>query len=416
MLYRDNLLEPVAQRKFVQGVRALSHRSHHKPPQDTAPTGAIAIDLQCLQTETRDRGIGTYTKGLLEGLVQTSPLPIVGMLNAFMGLDPTVLPNNLRDTANFFLTVFGQDTPFSGQYRPGRERQEKDYRRKIAALEPRVLIVPSAFQRRWEVVPTPSSGLVCPVVYILHDLIPWQFPSAYLRSRRSRESYTSGLARVRQADLVLCNSDSTQELWSKVKPSSQPSVAIGAGGVIDTPIRPKPLSSRSGVVVLSGNTWNKNPDEAVEGYLRLPVWLRAKETLTISGITDPGLKRRLLSRLAQDGASASVIGQVTRSQIDELLSKSRVLMMSSRVEGLGLPILEAISFGTPSVVPDTMPLASIASRSYKAGDPKSLSEQLSSLLENDDDWMKASAECALHKPNFTWQATARRLLNALELW
>ena len=110
------------------------------------------------------------------------------------------------------------------------------------------------------------------------------------------------------------------------------------------------------------------------------------------------------------GEQVDVTGAVTPGYLDEadlrpVVAGASVLVLPSRDEGFGLPVLEAMAAGTPVVASDLPVLREVGGEhaSYAAvGDAEAFAAALRQVLEAPGD---AAARRA-HATRFTWAASA----------
>jgi len=115
---------------------------------------------------------------------------------------------------------------------------------------------------------------------------------------------------------------------------------------------------------------------------------------------EPELARRL-----RDGG-ADVRGWVGTSELAALYRRAAALVLPSRFEGFGIPVLEAMASGTPVVLSDDPALREVAGDAGIYGD---LADGLRRAVAERERFAAAGiARAAL----FTWQETARRTVEA----
>ncbi|WP_353987818.1 glycosyltransferase family 4 protein [Ruicaihuangia caeni] len=133
----------------------------------------------------------------------------------------------------------------------------------------------------------------------------------------------------------------------------------------------------------------------------------------LSGITD--VDRGHYEELAPAGALVFHDG-VSDEEYDELLSRAFALVHASRDEGFGIPLVEAMTHGTPVVVSDIPIFREIAGDAGRYFDPDDAQGVASALraLEDDAAWLSASKSGTEQARLFDWERSAGILLELLQ--
>jgi glycosyltransferase involved in cell wall biosynthesis len=106
------------------------------------------------------------------------------------------------------------------------------------------------------------------------------------------------------------------------------------------------------------------------------------------------------------------LGAVPDQQLAVLLRLAGALVMPSRGEGFGLPLLEAMSVGTPAIcsdLPALMEVGGDAALFVNSGDPAVLASAIVSVLDDAEDGTAARVAAGLVRAKaFNWGAVADR--------
>lgn len=116
-------------------------------------------------------------------------------------------------------------------------------------------------------------------------------------------------------------------------------------------------------------------------------------------------------------AGVTELGFVDDAMLAALYAHAAVFAFPSRYEGFGLPVLEAMSYGTPVVAARTSALPEVGGEAaifVSPGDRDALGEALVRIATHESD-ASALREAGLRRAReFSWERTARRTLEVLE--
>lgn len=116
------------------------------------------------------------------------------------------------------------------------------------------------------------------------------------------------------------------------------------------------------------------------------------------------------------GAHLHVLGRVTDEQLSTLYKYANCLVMPSLYEGFGLPLVEAMTHGTPVITSNVASMPEVAGAAGLLVNPlsvESIASAISCML-NKPGTRKYYSESAVHQATkFTWQQTALETLECL---
>jgi glycosyltransferase involved in cell wall biosynthesis len=157
-----------------------------------------------------------------------------------------------------------------------------------------------------------------------------------------------------------------------------------------------------------------SPGDAPDGYLLFVGAIQARKDplaaadaarelgmqLVVAGPEkEPALARELAARGAQ------LRGYVEKPQLADLYRGAAALLLPSRYEGFGLPVLEAMACGTPVVATNDPALREVGGDAAVYADPGSFADGVRRALAERDIRVRAGLARARQ---FSWQETARR--------
>jgi glycosyltransferase involved in cell wall biosynthesis len=161
----------------------------------------------------------------------------------------------------------------------------------------------------------------------------------------------------------------------------------------------------------------KNIGTLVRAYMNLPQHVKNHYSLVIAG--GKGWLNSDIDVLieAQDTARIRRIGYVDERDLAALYSAATVFVYPSYYEGFGLPILEAMSCGTPVIASNTSSMPEIGSGAALYFDPTD-ARQLTALLlgvTGDENLQNELSRKGIERAGeFSWDKTARATLKIYE--
>jgi glycosyltransferase involved in cell wall biosynthesis len=103
------------------------------------------------------------------------------------------------------------------------------------------------------------------------------------------------------------------------------------------------------------------------------------------------------------------MGHVSDGDLAVLMSRATALVMPSRAEGFGLPLLEAMSLGTPVVTSPAPALVEVAGGASVVATDHELAGALRQVVEDDAFRQRLSVEGRARAGRYTWDGAADAL-------
>ncbi len=400
----------------------------------------ILIDLQGAQASNRHRGIGNYSEAmslalarLAQGKHRVSLLlnaafadTIDPIREAFAGL---ILPQDVH---------LWQPLHPCHAHDPGnawrRSASEALYRTFVHALRVDVLLVTSLFEGfsddALNAVPDSVGSPLTAVV--LYDLIPYLHPELYLENPSVSAWYHGRLDHARRADLLLAiSASSAGEGVDHL--GSDPAQVVNISGAIDARFgaieisddRAAQLRARYGlnrpfVMYTGGIDHRKNIEGLIAAYASLPKALREQHQLAVVCSIQDSARKRLTDLAKSHGLNQSELvltGFVPDDDLVALYNLCALFVFPSWHEGFGLPALEAMACGAPTLASNCSSLPEVMGWDAALFDPLDQDSMASAIKRGltDTAFREALKAHGLRQATkFSWVATARRALEALE--
>jgi glycosyltransferase involved in cell wall biosynthesis len=259
---------------------------------------------------------------------------------------------------------------------------------------------------------------------ILYDLIPLRLPDVYLANPHVHRAYLRRLQSLRQVDLLLSISAfSRAEAIELLDIPEHRLATIGAG--VDPFFRPIPDAdtalARKGlqkelILYAGAADPRKNLDGLLAAYSLLPERLRSRHQLALVGRMEEAEQRQVRAMARRHGVPAerlACLGYLPDEDLRLLYSASAVFVLPSLLEGFGLPALEAMACGAPTIGSATSSIPEVIGRAdalFDPAQPESIASRLQAVLE--DAGLAASLRQSGLKTasRFTWPSVARRAL------
>lgn len=256
------------------------------------------------------------------------------------------------------------------------------------------------------------------LVVTIHDAVPWSHPET-LTSRGVAFHRRMARRAAREADMIVAPSRAAAADIEQVLGLGD-RLRVVYPGVTRTLRLPDDAAQRARALNLpeSGFLLTVSTLEPRKG---LDILLRAlaldpRIDLPLLVVGQPGWGGvRLEAEAAKLGVPSGrlrLLGHVPDEDLAVLYSRAHVFVHPARQEGFGLPVLEAMSLGAPVVTSDIAALVEVggsATRTFRVGDPVSLSEVLLKLTYEGDPRERMGTRARDRAAQFTWTRAAEQL-------
>lgn len=400
----------------------------------------IVMDMQGAQSESRFRGIGRYSLSFAQGIARNRGEHEI--ILALSGL----LPDAIEPIRAAFDGLLPQDNIRVWQA-PGpvleklagndnrRETAELIREAFLASLKPDIIHISSLFEGFVDDAVT-SIGRFdrkTPVSVSLYDLIPLLNPDHYLKTDPSfAKYYHRKLGHLGRAAVNLSISEFTR-LEGLAHLNMAEDRIVNVSTAMESCFQPQIIDgetryrlnqkfslTRPFILYTGGDDQRKNLPRLIEAFAGLPASLRAGHQLLLAGRMLPE-NTELFNRVAKSNGlrpdDLCFTGYVTDDELVSLYNLCKLFVFPSWHEGFGLPALEAMACGAPTIGSDKTSIPEVIAWEDARFDPldvAAITARMVSALE--DDVLRA----ALRKhgleqaKRFSWDLTAQKAIAAWE--
>jgi glycosyltransferase involved in cell wall biosynthesis len=347
----------------------------------------VTVDACELDTASRYRGIGTYLREVLGRLALRDDLEIRALTSA-----PDTLPSGVHPV------LVRRRLPRRFRTREHDVRLPRELRRAGGDVV-------------WSPAHDPPARASAPVVQMLHDATPlvWPHPDMDAAARRMRRL----LPRYRAADAWIAQSEHTADSCAAVMglPRERITVAhLGVDGRFRPPPSPRGAPGHADPYVLYVGEYGPH-----KGF--------AEAFAVAAALARRGLPHRLrmVGRIApwwQPAIDGLLIASECPERVelsgfvDDLVATyqgASALIATSRQEGFGLPLVEAMACAIPVVAFANSAMTEVVERGgvlVTDGDVDAMADALEPLLTDERTWHDASIRAAQRAEDFDWERTA----------
>jgi glycosyltransferase involved in cell wall biosynthesis len=235
----------------------------------------------------------------------------------------------------------------------------------------------------------------CPAVVTVHDLSFERDP--HVMGRRDRFVFRTVVPRsVRRAARVFAVSERTRRDLIELYGTAPEKVVVTPNAV--DPVFAPGGDRDSYLLFVGAIQERKNPLAAVGAAAELGLRL-----VVVGPEKEPALARELGRR------GAELRGYVDKPHLADLYRGAACVVLPSRYEGFGLPVLEAMACGAPVVATNDSALREVGGDAAVYAEPDGLADAIRRALAEADARSRAGIERARL---FSWDETARRALAA----
>ena len=398
----------------------------------------IVIDLQGAQTASRYRGIGRYSISLAKSIAKNCrnhEILIVGNAtldekdpHAFESFEGILPPAQIL---NFSTPSQISADNIQNRWRTqAAELVREDFLRNLNAD---IVFVSSLFEGGLDDACISVGCLSTDAISSasLYDLIPMTDPEKYLGTPWTRDWYLKKIEYLQKFEQLLSISEFSK-LQAQQLLGINPSKIVNISTACDEIFKPQDssheaeweLRSRYGVrsklIMCSGALdERKNIPRLLEAFSTLPPIIRATRQLLLAGKGNEHEVFHLRELAKKLGIDDQLIlpGYVPDEDLARLMGLAEFFIFPSLSEGFGLPPLEAMSCGTPTISSNSTSLPEVVGWNDAMFDPHSVSSiarAMHRVITDTGFYDQLKTHALSQAKKFSWERSAELALDAFE--
>lgn len=400
----------------------------------------IAIDIQGLQSESRFRGIGRYTRSIIKSiltlargknhdviLIGNGAFPSIGLINEF---SPLIGRSNIK-----FWHPAG---PCS------YEQTDNHHNNKNAKIireaffkshRPDVIYIPTMFEGYQDnsVLSVNEFDTKTPVVTTLYDLIPLHNPEEYLDSNPNyKKFYLEKISYLKSCKKLLSISDFSRNEGCEYFMGRESDI-VNMSTACDDIFQLLDLSqdekgdflnklniNKPFIMYSGGADERKNLPALIKALSELPIELRKKYDFVIAGKLsqfDIDSLKHHANKNNLEYMELIITGYISDEALVKLYNCCSLFVFPSWHEGFGLPALEALACGAVVVGAGNTSLPEVIGMEEALFDPYSVSDMTSKIknvLTNEQLYNDMRERGLQRAQAFSWERSAVIALTILE--
>ncbi|HTK31061.1 MAG TPA: glycosyltransferase family 1 protein [Candidatus Saccharimonadaceae bacterium] len=253
-------------------------------------------------------------------------------------------------------------------------------------------------------------GAPCPNLVTIHDVIPLEHPASMGRLRRG--AYRELVRDALRANRVITDSAVSLASLRREFPQARAPIRVLHPGAREWPeSEPWPAWERPALLAVGINKPHKNLETLVRALARIS--RERRPLLVCAGPHDaryPGVHDIAVRHGIVD--DVRVLGMVEERRLAGLYRSATLFAFPTRIEGFGLPLLEALSLGIPSIASDIPILREVAGDAalfVDSEDDAAWADAIARLLDDGAARVALTARGLARAGQFRYAATASEI-------
>lgn len=374
----------------------------------------LVIDCQLFQTDAWHRGMGKYSLSLLTELVKGKlhHTNVILLLNNSIESDPEMLASLRKVCPDAQQVQLELLVPGSRRKNIDIEHHNKqvigNYIDTLETSTPVDFLILSLFlSQAFIVFPDNARKLI-----IFYDLIPYLFENRY-KERINYDDYLVHFRTIFEADMIYAISQTIADdmmVYLGIPASKLQNID---GASIDrshlTAKKPSIAVPDKFILMPTGDELRKNNLNAVKGFTEFNQQHNNEYALIITSTFGDASRQEL--EIYSDKLLFS--GNIPGAELQYLYEKADFVFFPSEYEGLGLPILEAMSVDKKiacSNIPVFKEISEDAFYYFDPTDPASIAEVLAETVSAPE-WKQKKVQYKGILKNYTWESSAQKFID-----
>ena len=260
-----------------------------------------------------------------------------------------------------------------------------------------------------------------PQIITIHDLLPFHYPNLLPRWVPYYEHFLPSL--IKGSSSVVCISEFTRkeviERYPKIKEEKLTVIHCGVDLERFRPCSQKLINKHYDINEYILCVGEVRPYKNIGNVLRaLKLW-EGGPKLAISGKIFGEHKRKLIELAHSLNIENRVVwlGYVPDNLLPNLYSEAMAFIFPSLYEGFGLPIIESMACGCPTISSNFASLTEIgggAASYFNPLDVENIAESIQKVCEDSDYQKKLSESGLKHAQNFNWDSSFNKHMDLFE--
>jgi len=254
------------------------------------------------------------------------------------------------------------------------------------------------------------------LVVTIHDVVPWTHPES-LTPHGAAFHRRMGARAAREADLIVTNTSAVADQIRAILAPSAEVIVVSAGFSSDLNV-PDDARERRAHHVVGGDyllfVGTSEPRKGLDTLLDAmsdPA-LRGQSLVVVGPRGWGGVDVGQLAEARGIGGRVTVTGRVDDDDLAALYAGASLVVMPSRAEGFGLPVLEAMKLGVPVITSDDPAMREVgggATQTFPVGDSLALAGAIVRVLGDATLRAQMIDGGRVRALDFDWLDSARRL-------